>query len=116
VQLLNFRTQYYLTVNSQFGPATGSRWYNANETAAFSAPPRVAAPGLLGFVGAEYIIVYWVTDNGKIVFNSVTMDQPVSVTAVYVLTYSVQTFAVIAAVLAAFVVLIIVIRKRGEKA
>jgi minor extracellular serine protease Vpr len=115
LEVLNYTTQYFLTVNSQFGPVNGSGWYNANETATFSAPMRVPALGIIGFLGAEYVLVYWVTDNGRVTFNSVVMDQPRTVTAVYVLTYSVQAFVVIALAFAALFVVIIVTKRRRKQ-
>lgn len=114
LKVLNYTVYYLLTVNSQYGTATGSGWYKANTTAMADAPRRVSAPGVLGYIGAEYVLVYWVTEEGKVVSDPVRMDQPKSLTAVYVVTYPVQTGAV-AAILAALVVMSVIVLAKRRK-
>jgi subtilisin family serine protease len=104
---LNYTVQYLLTVNSKYGPTTGSGWYDQNATARFDAPKSTMAPGLLGYLGVEYTLAFWATEDGKIVSNPVIMDSPKTVTAVYLTTYSIQT--IITAISAAVVVLLVVL-------
>ncbi len=113
--VFNYTVQYWLTVNSQYGPATESGWYNANATVKLDAPKRVSTPGFLGYFGAEYALVQWLGDDGSIFSDSVTMDRPRSVTPVYVLTYSVQAFLLVA-ILTLTVVLSIILFARRRKA
>jgi hypothetical protein len=114
LKVLSYTVQYLLMVNSRYGATAGSGWYNANATVKVDAPRRVNAPGVLGYIGAEYVLVYWVTEEGKIVSDSVRMDQPKSLTAVYVLTYPVQTAAVAAIMTVLVVMSVIVLAKRRK--
>jgi hypothetical protein len=80
---VSYSAQYLLTVNSPFGPTSGTGWYSANSNATVSAPETVPAPGILGYLGDEHVLAYWVTNNGGTVSNTIPMDGPKSVTAVY---------------------------------
>ncbi len=42
--IINYNPQYLLTVNSRFGPTSGSGWYAANSNATVAAPEIVPAP------------------------------------------------------------------------
>lgn len=112
IKVVNYRVQYLLTVNSQYGPTTGSGWYTENATVKIDAPKRVTAPDFPGYLGAEYVLVYWVTEDGKVVTESVTMDKPKSVTAIYVVTYPIQTIAATAIVTVIGVVTVIMLAQR----
>ncbi len=112
LKMLNYSAQYLLTVNSGHGPTSGGGWYNANATARISAPERVRASGLLGYFGVESALAYWITNDAKIVSNSVVMDAPRSVTAVYVLAFPFEPFAVSMIILIAILVSIIVIARK----
>lgn len=90
--VLNYTTQYLLTVNSRFGPTTGSGWYDANSNATVAAPESMPAPGIAGYLGAQYVLTYWVTSSGATLSNPVLMDGPKSVKAVYTLTLPERTF------------------------
>ena len=92
---VNYTSQYLLTVNSDFGPTSGGGWYDANSNASISAPATVPAPGILALLGAQYVLSDWVTDNGTTVSNSVLMDGPKTVTAIYTLTIPETTFFVV---------------------
>jgi hypothetical protein len=113
LELVKFTAQYLLRVNSPFG-ATGSGWYDAGQVAAFSAPSRATAPGALGYLGAQYVLSHWVSDEGNAIYNSsVKMDRPTTVTAVYQLTVVPSTLAtMIGLIAAAILVLTVVIRRR----
>ncbi len=91
--IINYNPQYLLTVNSRFGPTSGSGWYAANSNATVVAPEIVPAPGLSGYLGSAYVLSYWATTNGVTRSNLILMDGPKSITAVYTLTISEQTFS-----------------------
>ena len=86
--IINYIPQYLLTVNSPFGPTSGGGWYDANSNATVAAPELVPAPGLLGYLGTQYVLTYWATNAGSTRSNLVLMDGPKSVTAVYTPTIS----------------------------
>mgnify|MGYP001025375350 FL=1 len=111
LRILNYTTQYFLSVNSPYDQTTGTGWYDANTTVKIGATARVPGSSFLGYLGAEYVLIYWVTDDAQILNESVTVDRPKSVTAVYVLTYPVQTYVAII-VLSAGVILIVLLTKR----
>jgi len=112
LRILNYSAQYFLTVNSRFGPTSGTGWYNANTTVTVNAPQHVRAAGLLGYLGAEYILTSWVTADGKVTGNSITVQAPTTVNAVYSLTLPLETFAFILVVLTVFLVVIVVIARK----
>jgi subtilisin family serine protease len=113
LKILNYSAQYFLTVNSRFEPTSGSGWYNSNTTVTVSAPQHVRAAGLLGYLGAEYALAYWVTADGKVASDSITIQGPTTVSAVYSLTLPLEAFAIILAVLGVFLVgIVVVVRKR----
>ncbi len=93
VIIINYNPQYLLTVNSPFGPTSGSGWYDANSNATLTASEIVPAPGFLGYLGSAYVLSYWATNDGATHSNVILMDGPKSVTAVYTPTVSVQTFS-----------------------
>jgi subtilisin family serine protease len=90
--IISYTPQYLLTVNSPFGPTSGAGWYDANSNA------TVAAPGLLGYLGAQYVLTYWATSRQGTSSNLILMDGPKSVTASYTPTISEQIFLEIIAV------------------
>jgi hypothetical protein len=92
VILANYTTQYLLVVNSPFGDAGGAGWYDANSNATVTAPTAVPAPGIQGYAGATYVLSYWAANDGTTLSNTVLMDGPKSVTAVYTLVIPVLTF------------------------
>jgi subtilisin family serine protease len=110
---VNYTAQYLLTANAPFGVASGTGWYDANTNATVTAPETVAAPGIPGSLGAEYVLAYWVTNDGTKVSNTVLMNNPESLTAVYALTISEQTlFAVLTGALVFVLVAVLFARKR----
>jgi len=86
----NYTVQYLLTINSNYGPTHGSGWHEANSTVQLVAPEYVAAPGILGLLGAQYILAHWATNDGATISDSILMDGPKSVTPVYVLAFQYQ--------------------------
>jgi hypothetical protein len=110
---LNYTAQYLLTANAPFGVASGTGWYDANTNATVTAPETVPAPGIQGSLGAEYVLAYWVTNDGTKVSNTVLMNGPESLTAVYALTISEQTlFVVLTGALVFVLVAVFFARKR----
>ncbi|HYB67855.1 MAG TPA: S8 family peptidase [Candidatus Acidoferrales bacterium] len=96
--IISYTPQYLLTVNSPFGPTSGAGWYDANSNATVAAPEIVPAPGLLGYLGAQYVLTYWATSSQGTSSNLILMDGPKSVTASYTPTISEQIFLEIIAV------------------
>jgi subtilisin family serine protease len=84
---VKYRTQYLLTVTSQFGPTGGSGWYDANTNATLYAPETAPVPGMPGYLGAHYVLTYWLTDNGATASNTLLMNGPESATAVYTMSF-----------------------------
>jgi subtilisin family serine protease len=83
IVLLNYTVQYLLTVSSPFGPINGAGWYDANTNATVTTPEIVAVSGIPGYLGAEYVLTYWVTNGGVTTANTFLMNGPRSVTAIY---------------------------------
>ena len=83
IVVANYTAQYLLTVNSPFGQINGAGWYDANTNATVTIPETVAAPGIAGYVGAEYVFTYWVASSGVTASNTFLMSGPKSITAVY---------------------------------
>jgi len=92
VVAVSYETQYLLTASSPYGPVTGTGWYDANTNATLGAPEAVPARGVLGYVGAEYVLSYWLTSNGATSSNTILMNGPTSVTAVYTTSVAESTF------------------------
>ena len=92
VVAVSYETQYLLTASSAYGPVTGTGWYDANTNATLGAPKAVPARGVLGYVGAEYVLSYWLTSNGATSSNTILMNGPTSVTAVYATSVAESTF------------------------
>ena len=112
LKMVNYTAQYRLVVNSQFGPTSGEGWYNAGVTASVSAPTRVPVGGLLGFLGVANALAYWAGPDDRVVSNPIVMRAPTNVTAVYVLSFPVETFAVgLVALVTILVSLVIIARK-----
>ena len=110
---LNYTVQYRLTINSDYGPTFGSGWHEANSTVQLVAPESVAAPGTLGFLGAQYILTHWATSDGTTISDSILMDGPKSVTPVYALAFPYQKmFEIIAGSVIVVLSVIVFARKK----
>lgn len=112
LKAVNYTTQYLLTVNSQFGPTTGSGWHDANSTVKVTVPTRVNASGLSAMMDGEYVLAQLVTDDGRAVSGSLVMDRPGTVTAVYVLTYPIRTYVELGALMIVIALSIVGIERR----
>jgi subtilase family serine protease len=99
LRILKYSTQYELSVNSQLGVVAGPGWYDENATAMINVPNHGAATGWLGMIGGELVFTGLVTDDGSSVSGSILMNNPRTVTAVYALTFPLQTYAEFTALL-----------------
>ena len=86
-----YRTQYYLTLVSEYGSARGNGWYDAGSNAAFSIEETFgpALDGFLGTLGARYVFSGW-TGNLSTSHQNVTivMDEPKVVIAIWTPDYT----------------------------
>jgi hypothetical protein len=79
--------QYYLTVSSVYGSASGQGWYNAGS----SAPLGVATP-FSGGTGMQYVLSAWSGSgsgsySGSLSSTSITMNNPITETASWITQY-----------------------------
>jgi len=113
-----YKTQYKLTVNSQYGTTSGSGWYDAGGTAEFSVTSSVPESGIMGSLGVKYLFKSWTGDSSATTPQAtVLMDSPKTVTALWTKDYT-QFYALIGAiggiVIALIVVLIVVLRRKPK--
>ena len=113
----NYTAQYLLTVSSQYGPVTGAGWYDAKTNATVGVPVAVPVSGILGYFGADHVFTYWLTSSGVTTSNSVRMNGPESVTAVYTISISKLAFAglMIGSVVLVLAVVALVRRKSSAR-
>jgi len=79
-----YRTQYELTVNSEYGTPKGAGWYNAGESATFSVSTPIA-----GTIGVQYIFERWSGDSASAESQAtIVMNGPKSVTAKWFADYT----------------------------
>jgi hypothetical protein len=72
----NYKTQYYLTVNSAYGSPAGAGWYDSGSTASFS----VTSPAADG-TGKQYVCTGYSGDaSGSGTSGSIVMNGPKTVT------------------------------------
>jgi M6 family metalloprotease-like protein len=75
-------TEYYLTVTSAYGTASGSGWYDSGTNAFASLDTGVVA----GSTGTQYVFTAWSGDASGTDYsssNSITMDSPKTTTATW---------------------------------
>jgi hypothetical protein len=113
IVLLNYTVQYLLTVSSPFGPINGAGWYDANANATVTTPETVAVPGILGYLGAEYVLTYWVTNGRVTTANTFLMNGPKSVTAIY--TISIPELTLIELIVGSIVLVLAVVTLARKK-
>ena len=92
LMVIHYNTQYALTVHSQFGVTAGPGWYNANSSVTINVPKHANAEGWVGMIGGEYVLARLVTEDGETVSNPLVIDRPTTVTAVYALSFPIQTY------------------------
>jgi len=86
-----YKTQYYLTLTSQYGSVSGNGWYDAGTNATFSIgqPIGPALDGFLGTLGAGYVFGGWTGDLSASQHNAtIMMDKPKVVVAVWTPNYT----------------------------
>ncbi len=72
----NWRHEYLLTLNSEYGTLTGAGWYREGETAGFSVTPYIQLPD------TKHIFTGWSVDySGTSSSASLVMDSPKTVAA-----------------------------------
>jgi hypothetical protein len=102
-----YQTQYYLDLKSEFNQPQGSGWYNKGSEATASISPQAEMPGFWGALGGGYICDSW-TGPARTYPSTpiikVTMDQPMTLTAVWRQDYSTAYL-----ILAMIMVLILVV-------
>ncbi len=83
----SFRTEFYLTVTSPYGEASGGRWYD-NGTIAFASLSTTSVPGA---TGVRYAFVGWTGDasGAGAVSSGILMDGPKVATADWSTEYAV---------------------------
>jgi len=101
-----FKTQYELTVTSEFGDPQGAGWYDTGSEATVSVDSSVAETGLMGSFGAKKVFQEW---SGDLTSDSRTekikMDGPKTVKAKWTTDYS-QAYVVLGGIAAAIIVAI----------
>ncbi len=100
VVVAHYKTQYMLTVSSDYGVAQGSGWYDAGSSATFSVTTSVDTS-----YGVRQVFERWIGDvESTSATATITMDSPHTITAIW-RTDSTILYATIAlGILAAFAV------------
>jgi len=105
--IATWRSQYYLTVETKHGTASGEGWYDDGFTAEFSVPPEMPIDPPLGSLGGKYVFSGWtgdstantpratiLMDRAHVVAASWTSDYSMVATFFVILTAMVATLAV----------------------
>lgn len=105
-----YKAQYYLSIETEHGRAKGEGWYDAGSTANFSVDREV------GDWLVKYVFQRWSGDfEGETASGTLTMDRPKAIRAVWRADYTgllVLLALLIAALLAAFAILLLRLRGR----
>jgi hypothetical protein len=107
-----FKTQYELTVTSDYGNPEGSGWYDANTKATFSVTTPVTDES------GKRVFAHWSGDSSADTSSaSVTMDGPKTVTAEWrtETTMPYTTIGIVAVIAVVVVALLLVMRRRGAR-
>jgi len=104
-----YKTQYKLTVNSQYGTTSGSDWYDAGSTAGFSVTSSVPESGIMGSLGVKYVFKSWTGDSSATTPEAtILMDSPKTVTALWTKDYT-QFYTLVGAIAGIAIILIVVL-------
>jgi hypothetical protein len=88
VDVLKYRTQYYLEVASNYGVTEGSGWYDAGTVIQLDSPASIDLGGFLGLLGAKLVkIGAWGVDQKSIQYEPIILNRPQSFMVLYVLSY-----------------------------
>ena len=80
-----YRTEYYLSVKSEYGLSAGQGWYPAGSNPSFAVVPASSGQDWLGFLVGTYRFAGWSGDSGsRDRLASVIMDGPKNVEARWV--------------------------------
>jgi len=113
-----YKTQYKLAVNSEYGITTGSGWYDAGSTAEFSVTATVPESGVMGSLGVKYVFKSWTGDSSETTPQAtILMNSPKTVTALWTkddTQFYTLVGAVAAIVIALIVILILVLRRKPK--
>jgi hypothetical protein len=115
---VTFKTQYELTVTSEFGDPQGAGWYDAESKATASVDSPVPETGLLGSLGGKRVFQEW---SGDLISDSriatIEMDGPKTVEAKWTTDYS-QAYVILGGIAAAVMVIIaaalLLSRRKGQ--
>jgi hypothetical protein len=116
-----YRTQYLLTVKSDYGSPQGGGWYASGTNVTISVVSPIFMPGLMGSLGARRTFVMWESSDGKYQSSnqtaSVVLQAPMTVVAVWREDYPAVYLVALAAAgaaIAASVVLFLKRRRAGK--
>ncbi len=106
----SWKTQYYVTVTSEYGSVAGAGWYDSGSAASFSLSPSSVPAGLLTY----HVFTGWSGDStARSSTASVTVDSPKTITATWAVD-STQLYLAVAAIAIVIVAVlgVILIRRR----
>jgi len=115
-----YKTEYELTVRSEYGMAQGAGWCDAESEASFSVTtPSIPESGFMGSLGARIVFDRWSGDSSATTpAATIKMDGPKMVTATWKTDYT-QAYTVLGAVAAvvflAILALIVAMRRRAAR-
>jgi subtilisin family serine protease len=92
LELLEYKVQYHLEVKGlpSIGSTEGSDWYDANSTVRLNSSAVVYSQ-----FGTRFIRIGWWSPNRILSDTEIILNQPLSVTALYVLTYPPEVLEVL---------------------
>ena len=107
-----YKTQYQLTVNSDYGSATGADWYDEGSKAFAVLDTSSTSDGLL----YNWVFAGWTDDASgtNLKSNSITMDSPKTATAKWNHEFSMMLYGIVVAVIAVVAVAGIMVMRRGR--
>jgi hypothetical protein len=110
-----YKTQFELKVGSTYGNPQGAGWYDQGTTATFSVTSPIPQDGLMGALGAKYVMDRWTGDStAQTAVASIVIDGPKTVTATW-RDDPTQAYAVLVGIIAAVAIAAVVILKKGGK-
>lgn len=112
VYTAQYNTQYQLTVNSDYGSATGADWYDEGSKAFAVLDTSSTSDGLF----YNWVFAGWTDDASgtNLKSNSITMDSPKTATAKWNHEFSMIFYAIVVAVIAVAAVVGIMLMRRGK--
>jgi uncharacterized repeat protein (TIGR02543 family) len=113
VYTAQYKTQYQLTVNSDYGSATGADWYDEGSKTNAVLDTSTVSDGPL----YNWVFTGWTDDASgtNLKSNPITMDNPKTATATWSHEFSMIFYAVIVAVIAVVaVVAVVAMMRRGK--